>query len=42
MADFQDIMYSRLPENFKYEKIKLNFYLFSFIFFLVSNKVILH
>lgn len=23
MADFRDIMYSRLPEDFKYEKIKL-------------------
>ncbi len=37
MADFQDIMYSRLPEDFKYEKIKFYFSSCSGSFFSIEQ-----
>jgi hypothetical protein len=37
MADFQDIMYSRLPEDFKYEKTKNFFSNFYFFFSIEQN-----
>jgi len=33
MADFNDILYSRLPEDFKYEQKKLSFISFHLPFF---------